>query len=99
QSAQSWRDDDGCRSVDALKRQGTHPHCRPHFGCRPPANFFDKGDFEYTFGERSWNTSRPTASLTLSCPAFTNQILALTLIARLHEMLPASLFDGATGWI
>jgi hypothetical protein len=30
-------------------------------------------------------------TLALSCPAFTNQILALTPIARLHEMLPASL--------
>ena len=30
---------------------------------------------------------RPTASLALSCPAFTNRILAPTPIARLHEML------------
>jgi hypothetical protein len=57
--------------------------------------FLDEVDFEYTSGERSWNTSRPTASLALSCPAFTNQILALNLTARLHAMLPASLFDGA----
>jgi len=43
--------------------------------------FLDEVDFEYTSGERSWNTSRPTASLALSCPAFTNQILALNLTA------------------
>jgi hypothetical protein len=30
----------------------------------------DEGDFEHTFGERSWNTSRPTASLTLNMPRF-----------------------------
>ena len=32
--------------------------------------FFDEGDLEYTFGERSWNTSRPTASPALVMPHF-----------------------------
>jgi hypothetical protein len=36
----------------------------------PASYFFDEGELEYTFGERSWNTSRPTASPALSCPTF-----------------------------
>lgn len=48
------------RAMEALNHRGTRLHRRPHIDLAGQL-FLDEIDFEYTFGERSWNISQPTA--------------------------------------
>ena len=79
--------------------KGLTLHRRPHADVGGRLHFLTRETSSIFFGERRETPCGQQPHQPLTCPAFTNQILALTLIARLHEMLPASLFDGAIGWI
>jgi hypothetical protein len=62
---------------------------------RSPSQVYHEGELEpISVSEIAISSCIGAAAL---CPAFTNQILALTPIARSHETHPASSFDAAIG--